>query len=107
MIAVATSFRDPLLCAAARMRPPKIASSETRSLFFSSVCSNRIAVQVDSRLHFLRRRHLIPGGQHGEEEKEGSGEEDEASEEEVRVLPLWNLRQPESVGDCFAPAGAH
>jgi hypothetical protein len=50
-------------------------------------------VQVDSRLHFLRRRHLIPGGQHGEEEKEGSGEEDEASEEEVRVLPLWNLRQ--------------
>jgi hypothetical protein len=36
---------------------------------------------------------LIPGGQHGEEEKEGSGEEDEASEEEVRVLPLWNLRQ--------------
>jgi hypothetical protein len=36
----------------------------------------------------LRRRHLIPGGQHGEEEKEGSGEEDEASEEEVGVLPL-------------------
>jgi hypothetical protein len=26
---------------------------------------------------------LIPGGQHGEEEKEGSGEENEASEEEV------------------------
>jgi hypothetical protein len=28
---------------------------------------------------------LIPGGQHGEEEKESSGEEDQASEEEVSV----------------------
>jgi len=40
-------------------------------------------VHVDSRLHFATSPLLIPGGQHGEEEKESSGEEDETEEEEV------------------------
>ena len=57
------------------------AAASRRALFFLSSWCNRIAVHVDSRLH-LRRRQLIPGGQHGEEEKESSGEEDQASEEE-------------------------
>jgi hypothetical protein len=61
------------------------ALSAAKTLFFLAGCSNRIGVQVDSRLHFATSPLLIPGGQHGEEEKEGSGEEDETSEEEVGV----------------------
>jgi hypothetical protein len=61
------------------------APQAAKSLFFLSGCSNRNAVHVDSRLHFATSPLLIPGGQHGEEEKESSGEEDEASEEEVGV----------------------
>ena len=60
--------------------------ADGKALFFSAEWCNRIAVHVDSRLH-LRRRHLIPGGLHGEEEKEGS-EEDQAEEKEVGVRRL-------------------
>jgi hypothetical protein len=61
------------------------------SLFFQLCCSNRSAVQLDSRLHCsdIAILHGL-GGQHGEEEKdedessgEEDGEEDKAPEEEV------------------------
>jgi hypothetical protein len=78
-----TSFvRRSQSCARVMMN----ASCRAKSLVFLSEWCNRKPVHVDSRLHFCDVATLIPGGQHGEEEKESSGEEDqEASEEEVSV----------------------
>lgn len=70
-------------CALRRAVSDTFTPQALKSLFFLSGCSNPNAVQVDSRLHLATSPLLISGEQHGEEEKEGSGEEDEASEEEV------------------------
>jgi hypothetical protein len=80
------TYRCMVLRARGSVREVADMSRQAKSLFFLSVCSNRNAVHVDSRLHFATSQLTITlGGQHGEEKKEGSGEEDKAQEEEVGV----------------------
>jgi hypothetical protein len=86
--------------------------------FFSLCCSNRSAVQVDSRLHCSDNRHLTNGlgGQHGEEgsyevedqvggEEDGDQDESEVARQEEEVttvdIRLWRM----SMCTSFGPVG--